>query len=1260
MKKIRKIIMTLMMIILVALSGLESMPVKAVDTSAVTVALEGISNDAVSAIILAKDESGVVSRLESAVVGNTTQVDLPLGVYELSVVTLDSQSSILDTGKLANVDLNAGLSATIGVEPIAVTVISETPEQVLVENQVTVTYQITDLVGFIASGSVLVALGANQTAASIDSTQGDVVTLSATLTVPAADNSSLTLTITNAAWSAGSTPKMVHALSLDPQTPSAPALSTTAVAYNAVSLSWGSLLLVDYYQIWRSEGGNPFIKLIETTESIWVDSALKYQVSYRYKVVAVYTINGDPVTKESNIISTMTALETPITTVVNTNHTTNVVNWNGVSGASGYELYVSKGTGTFALLKTQTTTSFTHTKLVINTKYTYKVRAYRLVGKKKTYGAYSTVATALTLPSQATNVIALSGGISKLNVSWSAVSGASGYEVYASTFADKGFVLYANVTKNTATLSGLKINTPLYIKVRTYVTSGKVRIYSQYDSLVATGLPIPLSPVIKTSSLSYNTVKLSWTAIENASGYIIERLNPTDSTFSVIAETSSSQTEFNVTDLNVNASYSFRMRSYVDDVSGRVFSDYSAVVVGIPKLSTPGGLSVVSSQYNQLSITWAAVAGAEGYYVYRSTSSKFTGETLVYSGDQNQFTDTGLTTNSTYYYRLMAVINDKTTIIFSSYSSVVSGKPVPASTTVTAVSINHTTTSLSWDPVDGATGYDLYVATSAKGKFSLLTSTKAMSYLHTKRVLGATLYYKVVAYRTVGKTKVVGMNSTVVAVRSVPEQVKGLVGKSLSSDSVNVTWTAVKGASGYRVYIDNNASGAFVNVGGKVTTTSLTIHGLTINQPVSIKVNAIMMSGKTEVIGLNSTVIHVNPVPAAPTLTAKALDHRTVELSWSAVADVNGYAIYVWETSSNSFVWFRDVTATTDVIQDVPAGQSQKYVVLAYKMLGETRVEGTGSSEVSITPRLQAPVYSSLGAANYETISFVFPQVRSATSYVIYRGLSATTLSLHERISAEEYCISETECIFIDIGVMTGTAMFYQVQACVTESDVEYCGDLSEIRSATTVLEAPLEPWTFKNSTSSIVINYARTDGADGYEFYYSTTSGGKYTLFYTMVGSNGLEHTGLKSNTSYYYKMRAYRDVNGKKVYSAFTPVFSGRTAKTLNVAAELTFIGSDLVGIEISNNSSDTLRIMRFGFYNDYYYDYDDSLIDLRYSYYDLSGGYYTYLTFYYTYTPLYVLSVDNFMLNVIYDEISYYLFLYVDGRVVLYEDENYYYND
>ena len=115
MKKIRKIIMTLMMIILVALSGLESMPVKAVDTSAVTVALEGISNDAVSAIILAKDESGVVSRLESAVVGNTTQVDLPLGVYELSVVTLDSQSSILDTGKLANVDLNAGLSATIPV-----------------------------------------------------------------------------------------------------------------------------------------------------------------------------------------------------------------------------------------------------------------------------------------------------------------------------------------------------------------------------------------------------------------------------------------------------------------------------------------------------------------------------------------------------------------------------------------------------------------------------------------------------------------------------------------------------------------------------------------------------------------------------------------------------------------------------------------------------------------------------------------------------------------------------------------------------------------------------------------------------------------------------------------------------------------------------------------------------------------------------------------------------------------------------------------
>jgi hypothetical protein len=532
--------------------------------------------------------------------------------------------------------------------------------------------------------------------------------------------------------------------------------------------------------------------------------------------------------------------------------------------------------------------------------------------------------------------------------------------------------------------------------------------------------------------------------------------------------------------------------------------------------------------------------------------------------------------------------------------------------------------------------------------------------LHTKLALGSTTYYKVIAYRTIGKTKVSGTPSSIVSIRAVPAPVKNLVGASQSASSVIISWSAIQGAVGYRVYVDASSSGTYVNVGGKVTTTSTTITGLTINKEIAVKVYALMMNGKTEVLGTISSTIIVKPVPQSPTVNARAVDHQTIELSWPAIPDVNGYAVYIWDPESSSFVWLKDVVSTVEIISELPAGKSQTFLVIAYQMVNESRVDGTASAQVSITPRLQAPVFTNFGAANFETISMAFNAVLSATHYRIYRGLSSTSLTLFESWEADVLCTETGECTYIDASVMTGTPTYYQVQACVTEDEIEYCGDVSEIRTATTVLEAPIDPWTYKNTTTSLVINYGLSQGADGYEFYYATSSNGKYTLIYTMYGSNGLEHTGLKSNTTYYYKIRAFREVNGKKVYSALTPIFSGRTAKTLKVAAELTFVGNYLVGIEISNKSSDTLRIMRYGWYNDYYYDYDDCLIDLRSSYYDLWGGYYVSLTFYYTYTPLYVLVADNFMLNLVYDDISYYLFLYGDGRVVLYEDENYYYGD
>ena len=64
------------------------------------------------------------------------------------------------------------------------------------------------------------------------------------------------------------------------------------------------------------------------------------------------------------------------------------------------------------------------------------------------------------------------------------------------------------------------------------------------------------------------------------------------------------------------------------------------------------------------------------------------------------------------------------------------------------------------------------------------------------------------------------------------------------------------------------------------------------------------------------------------------------------------------------------------------------------------------------------------------------------------------------------------------------------------------------------------------------------TQKLDGYQVYRATKKNGKYKLVKVVKGNKKVSYTNtkLKKNKKYYYKVRAYRTVKGKKVYGAFS----------------------------------------------------------------------------------------------------------------------------
>ena len=131
---------------------------------------------------------------------------------------------------------------------------------------------------------------------------------------------------------------------------------------------------------------------------------------------------------------------------------------------------------------------------------------------------------------------------------------------------------------------------------------------------------------------------------------------------------------------------------------------------------------------------------------------------------------------------------------------------------------------LTWKAVSGAASYKVYRATSKNGAYSVINTTKALTYTNTGAALGTTYYYKVEALNAAGKS--LGF-SAVVEGKVAPVLA---VGYSSVSGKPQLTWKSIPGATEYQVYrstqqnsgytkINTTTATSYVNTGAKAGTT---------------------------------------------------------------------------------------------------------------------------------------------------------------------------------------------------------------------------------------------------------------------------------------------------------------------------------------------------------------------------------------------------------------------------------------------------------
>lgn len=293
-------------------------------------------------------------------------------------------------------------------------------------------------------------------------------------------------------------------------------------------------------------------------------------------------------------------------------------------------------------------------------------------------------------------------------------------------------------------------------------------------------------------------------------------------------------------------------------------------------VSAPTGVKAESAGYNNIKVSWGAVSGVNGYKLYRATSLTGT-YSYINSTTSKSYVDSGLTSGKSYYYKVIAFKTSRATKVYSKFSSAVNTKPVPITPTgLNVTSSSYNTAKLSWTSVSGASGYEVYSATSSTGTFSYMKKTASTSYNLSDLTTGKTYYYKVRAYSTVGTVKIYSNYSATANVKSIPSTPTNLVATSESDTKYNISWSEASGATGYQVYRATSSDGYYSLLN---STASAYYQDSDLERGTSYfyKVRAYCTDGSTKVYSNYSSVLEIvtgqfDPQAAAQNITGEFTD----------------------------------------------------------------------------------------------------------------------------------------------------------------------------------------------------------------------------------------------------------------------------------------------------------------------------------------------------------------------------------------------------
>lgn len=252
-------------------------------------------------------------------------------------------------------------------------------------------------------------------------------------------------------------------------------------------------------------------------------------------------------------------------------------------------------------------------------------------------------------------------------------------------------------------------------------------------------------------------------------------------------------------------------------------------------------------------------------------------------------------------------------------------------------------------------------------------------------------------------------------------------------------------------------------------------------------------------------------------------------IRWKKISTATGYIVRLYNSQTGGYDDMAKVSGDSCRIKNLVAGKKYIFAVKTYIIIG-TKEYQSQQSEIIVSVKVPKVQNLKASAVTKNSVKLSWSKVTGADRYEVYMSTNGKSWSRRATVTTASYTVKSLK---------SNKKYYFKVRAV----DGTAKGSFSSGKSATTLLSTPKA--TLSAGKKNLTVKWNKVSGASGYVIYYSTNKNMSSVKKINVKGGSKVKTTlkKLKSKKRYYVKVKAYKTVNGKRIYGDFSSAVSKKT---------------------------------------------------------------------------------------------------------------------